>query len=577
MVKTKNLKVYRDLSDCYQHFERKNRLALDLETTGLSPYRDNIAVVAIGDQDGNVLVQHIAGSGWPSALTRLLTRRDVEWVTHNGYGFDWLFLKEAGIPFGEVVYDTLIGEQVLIYQDRHDIRRDLATTMKRRLGRVLKKEMDHSGWSNPTLNAEQVDYASHDVAYLLDVADVQIAEAAKKRMTAALEFEQIVAGVVTKVMWNGMACPRESLDAIKRQMEIDAIESTKRVQYALPDINLNSPIKLKNRINDLYDLGLENVRKETLMEFEEGFPLFKDIRISKASIKRTGFYDDEWAETFIIDNILHGHIWTLGANTSRMTSSNPNLQQIPRDMRNIVGNQPGFKVISADYAQIEVRLMAFYANDKRLAEACATDLHSQMARQMFKTPFGPVQPHLRSPLGKYGTFSWQFKGSYKAVIRSALKGGTRMSRTDAERMLLNLNRSFPATAKAHKNAADLVKGGLLVVDLPLGHKRAFRPGFMSPQKYLNTLDQGSAAVGLKEGLVEMDCRGLTDYVGGLVHDEIVSTGVPESEAEEYEREMVDAMKVGMVRMMDGVRKQYPRSDFIEVPVEVESKVGLTWK
>ena len=575
----RNLTVYRDISECYEKFERQHRLGLDLETSGLSPYKDDIAVVVVADDSGNVLVQHVWADGWPTALTHLLNRDDVEWVSHNGYGFDWLFLLNNGINRPQLVYDTLIGEQVLIYQNRRNVRRDLASTMKRRLGVNLKKEMDHSGWTRNYLNEEQVEYASFDAANLIRVQDAQLEWAVERRMQDGLEFEQRVARSTTKVMHNGMACPLSNLKQRRVELFEEAKEATSRVVTAFPGLNVNSPQQVVARVNQALGLDIPNARKETLLEYKEAHPLLDDIVTAKAAIKRTGFYDDEWTDRYIIGDRLFGHFWPTGANTLRFTSSNPNLQQIPRNMRRIIGNEPGLVVVSADYAQIEVRMLAFYARDHLLIQACQDDIHTFMARAMFSIPpdeYVAKDDERRSPLGKYGTFSWGMGGSYKAVVRSAAKNGTQLPEATAKQMIRGLNNRFKPSAALIRRAGELVKAGNLVVMLPHGNRRAFLPGEASRTKWLNTTFQGSAAAGFKEGLLEMDERGVIDYVGGLVHDEFVATGVPEEIGEDFAAEMSDCMILGMERMMEDVQQMNPKSTFIPVPVEVETKVGATW-
>ena len=569
--------MYRDISECYEHFAKAPRLALDLETSGLSPYKDNIAVVAVADSVGHVLVQHVWADGWPEALEMLLNRQDVEWITHNGFGFDWLFLKNAGFPWPPISYDTLVGEQVLIYQDRHNIRRDLGTTMKRRLGREIKKEMDHSGWTRNYLNDEQVKYAAYDVAYLTDLADAQLQVARERNMMKALEFEQLVAIIASKVMWNGMSLPLSILHDKRDQLSKETSLATMRVSAMFPGMNLNSSRQVREGVLAKLGLELPNAQKETLMEFQEFHPVMADIIAVKAAAKRTGFYDDAWAEKYVIDDRLHGHFWPLGANTGRFTSSNPNLQQIPRNMRGIIGNEPGKVVVAADYAQIEVRLMAFYAKDGELIKACEDDIHANMARVMFSVPADkPVPTELRSPLGKYGTFTWIFGGSHKGIINAARKGGTQLPEKTARDMKKQLDRRFWKTRTTHNAARRMVDKGSLILELPLGHKRQFLPGTASHTKWLNTLCQGSAAIGFKEALIEMDAAGLVDYLGGLVHDEFVATGIPANQGEEYAREMEECMITGMKAMMNDVKSRYPKSTYLDVPIQVESKINEAW-
>ena len=155
-----------------------------------------------------------------------------------------------------------------------------------------------------------------------------------------------------------------------------------------------------------------------------------------------------------------------------------------------------------------------------------------------------------------------------AVVRSAAKGGTKLPEATAKRMIINLNKRFRATHATHQRARQLVKNGALTVMLPYGHRRAFLPGQATHTKWLNTTIQGTAAVGFKQSLLEMDRRGLIYHIGGLVHDEFVATGIPEAAGQEFAAEMEDSMKLGMQMVMDDIAQRNPKTTFIPVPIAV---------
>ena len=106
----------------------------------------------------------------------------------------------------------------------------------------------------------------------------------------------------------------------------------------------------------------------------------------------------------------------------------------------------------------------------------------------------------------------------------------------------------------------------------MGHKRHLVGAKKRPQVVCNTLVQGTAAAGMKMGLMECAKDGLIKYMGGLIHDEVVNTNVPTNEAEDLKvaaRRLSSKCFVGM-RKMDF-------DQLLMFLVEVESKVGQYWR
>lgn len=565
--------VYRSLADCWVQMAQAPSLALDIETTGLSPYNDRIAVVQLATPEGDVLVDHTAHTGISPQLCSLLSEPK-NWITQNGTNFDLLFLIQENLPPPGDHYDVLIGESVLNTQARHDRKKDLGSIMHRRLGRSYKGEITHS-WLVPELSDEQVDYCVEDVRWLHDIRRVQEDLAKERQLGYAMHKEQQLTKLVSKISSNGMALNEQVLEERKVTLLEEAEESRERIKGVLPGVNLNSPKQVVEALNSI-NIPVANAQAKTFEAWKGRWPILGDILVVKRADKRADFYDDEWVEKFVKAGRVRSLYYQIGAETGRFTARDPNLQQIPRNMRGIFGNEPGYCVIQADYGQIEVRIAAFYSRDQDLMQAFySEDLHSFMAQTMF--PDKEIDKEWRSK-GKHGTFTWVFAGGAKAIKAKSEEGGMEeaLSLEESQEVLNQLRRRFVGMRKWHSQAAAQSRGGgAKKLTLPWGHHRLFPPGQATPQRWCNTRIQGSAAIGFKEALFCLEADGLLDYVGGLVHDEIVATSVPEAYADEYRVAMVAAMQRGMNNMLEEVMS-HSRIPYEKVPIVVDSTVGAAW-
>ena len=570
-VRFQSGKAYRDIAECYEGLAASPTLAVDIETSGLCPWRDRIAVISVAAMDGEtVLVQHTAHEGIPPALIMLL-RECPEWITHNGANFDLLFLAQEleGLP--QKHWDTLVGEQVLAVSGRHDVSKKLGATMRRRLGVDAKMDIDHRTWMLPHLTDEQISYCAADVVHLHGIRQVQYREAAERELGEAMLKEQALTTRISRIILNGMPVDPKVLAEKRRQLIQEAAAATKRVTGTFPGMNLNSPKQVKEGIEGKVGLKLPNTQAVTLKAWQGAYPILEDILTAKAAAKRTGFYDDNWVSEYVINGSVHSRIWQLGANTTRMTQTDPNFQQIPRNMRSIVGNQEGRLVVWADYGQLEVRITAHYAQDRNLIEACAgPSIHAAMALNML----GVKEPNEdQLTVGKYGTFTLMFDGSWRSIKHSAAKGGVAITDAAAKEMENNFRSRFPQVNEMHIGARTRAKRRAYKVRLPWGHQRVLIGDMLSSQIICNTKVQGSAAIGLKEAIFEMDRQGLLPHIGGLVHDEVVAINVPEPYADEFKVTLEECMIVGMTRMLESTVKN---DNYMKVPIIVKASSGPAW-
>ena len=555
--------LIRDFATGFHLLKQDTQIALDIETTGLNPWGDKTAVISLfGATTRQPVVLHVLYESWDPVI---LDRPDVTWVTHNGTGFDLLFLRQHGMHI-QKHYDTLVGEQVLTTQNRHDVRRNLGATMKRRIGHDFKLHIDHSTWQRPHLTDEQLEYCINDVKYLHEIKTEQEALAATRGMTVAMNREQELTRIIVDIENIGMHLSQK----VYREMYAHAVAQAAKAQQRLhaqfgKAFKANSAPQVKAALKTI-NIEAANTTAATLGSIPRR--LAQDILIVRKAGRRTGMYSEDWMDKYVDDNNrVHSRYWQLGTETTRFSSSGPNLQQIPRNWRRMFGNEDGLKVVSVDYAQIELRIAAMLSRDADLVEALhSEDFHSEMAKVSFAKE---LVNSIERRGGKAGTFTWIFCGGVEGMLTmdatnrvdaqllrayenpddtaDELELEPQMKALLAGDILSRLRSRFKGVTRWHNNAKAQVQTRRQVITIPLpwGHVRHLVGYDRTAGRIVNTQVQGTASIGLKEALFIMDARGLTEYTGGLIHDETVATSVPEADAYEYGEEVRKAMIEGM--------------------------------
>ena len=265
------------------------------------------------------------------------------------------------------------------------MKRDLASTMKRRLGKDYKRVIDHETWQRPVLTKEQLEYAAADVQWLHPIKEEQVKQAGRRGLDTALVNEQRLTLLVVRMCKNGMPLRRDILDQKRTLLIEQAQEAMAYIGAKLgPKFNPNSPKQVVKAVREITGIDIPDAKAETIAPM--GLELTDNIMIVKRAKKRADFYDPDWYAKHVTDGVVRASYWQTGTDTVRFSSSQPNLQQIPKNMRDVFGHQEGLAVVSADYAQIELRVMADVANDKELKDALESeDFHSYMATIMFDT------------------------------------------------------------------------------------------------------------------------------------------------------------------------------------------------
>ena len=547
-----------DTEEAIRHLSQFPTLALDIETTGVNVHIDRAAVVSLAGPDHVAAVLHYprAEDKIPQSVVDLLNRKEL--ITHNGTTFDMLMLHHQGVR-PRRHYDTLIGELCLRTEGGWKVKNDLASVMKRRLGKSYKLDIDHETWKRPDLSNEQLAYAAGDVEWLHDMKGVQESETRRRGLNYALIKEQELTSAVIEMQMVGMPIDFEQFAAVRAGAlaEGEAALANLRAEFG-PTFNPNSSQQIQKALREHYGLRIPNARAETLGKHEHTHPAVGQILVAKRALRRSGMYSDQWLADYAPLGRVYPRAKQIGAETKRFAYSSPNMQQIPREWRRVFGGEPGKKVITADWDQLEVAIAAHVADDDDLRRALGSeDFHAFMAHSMGvlpedTPPSTPEYSELRQR-GKAGTFTYFFGGGANGIISAAAKWGGEITQSEAWGMIRGLNKRFPVSAahikrirRRHDNPSPYI------AKLPWGHERLMRVQSRSAAAMVNTPVQGTAAVVMKEALLELHRRRLTKYIGMVYHDEVVAVSVPEQEAEDFKQELQESMEIAAATVVDSV-------------------------
>jgi DNA polymerase I len=562
------IQIIRDAREMAKALEHDHTIGFDTETTGLSPWRDRIALMQFyGDESGALGAIQIKNGQVPQELKDLFTK-DRTFICHNAVAFDILMLATHDVPWQECNwYDTLVGETVCVSTGRKDIRKNLKSATHRRLGVTLDKGIEHGHW-HEELSDEQLEYATQDVAHLPALMRAQIQKAVETNQLEALQLECEIMPYVARMTVNGLPCPVEKMREFIAVQEQELQKYHGKMIATFGDINFNSHVQIKKAIRQIFGMRWESTAEPALLDkiYDDPIaaPLAQLILNYRAPAQRLKMYDDDFIHEHIINDFIHARFWQCSADTGRFTCSNPNLQQVPRDGRWFIGSRPGYDLVSVDYSQIEVRVAAYISGDQALMEVLDNDdVHRSVASLIFQTPAGLVTKEQRRK-AKAAVFALLYCGGVTRLYNQARQDGSPMTMEEANDVFTAFFSKFQGLWKMRLKAIAMSKNNRMnIVRMPSGLRRVLMGMDNRPSVILNNTVQGFAAAGLKQGMRIAGKHGLFEYIGAQVHDELVAS-VPQKQS----RDFGEALKADMIEGM-GL--------YLPVTVKAEVKSGPVWQ
>jgi DNA polymerase-1 len=274
------------------------------------------------------------------------------------------------------------------------------------------------------------------------------------------------------------------------------------------------------------------------------------------------------------DDRLHPNFRQLGARTGRMSCSNPNFQNIPRDdlrLRYAIKADPGKKLVVCDLDSIELVLLAAFAGNGTIHEAVTTgkDLHAITAQRVGLTGRRRSTGATESPRdqGKRLNYLIVYGGGIKAIMK-----WFGVARDRARQIMDAMHKAYPeVTALQSQIDWKLEDRGYLESPLTQRRYRMYGSGYVAVQKegykFINYLIQGTAADVLKIAIANLHERGIP--IVAAVHDELIAH-VDAADSQEAAHEIEQAMTHGFEMAADGRRLEEV------VPITAEAKIVDRW-
>ena len=564
------------------------KLFMDTETTGLDPLTHDLCLIQIRAgkkvfiiDAGKIGAGHHLGFHY-SGLEMILEDEETLKVFHNAV-FDLKFLQCYLFP--EIrfrnIFDTFLAEKVLTAGIKSGC--SLKAVAKKYLSIEMDKSEQTGFKKGQDLTEDQIHYAVNDVEVLEGVFEKQKLELLQAGLipTARLEFSIIPA--VVEIELHGIEIDTQKLEVLKDALTKERDELQKeltRLCSGIADedsqgdlfgrekqINFNSPAQVKKILSKMGQ-RVDSTGIGTLEKLDSDFARAM-VKYRKTSKLLSSFVDPLPKHINQKTGRIHPEFSQMGTDTGRFTCQNPNLQQIPHDQewRDLFTARPGYKILTADYSQIELRIMAEFSQDKAFLEAYrkGIDLHTRTAADVFQVPIDQVTKDQRSA-AKAINF-----GLCYGMTQKGLSARLNISEEKAQEFITAYYKAYPVV----KNTLDglgmkAVKEGHSIT--VLGRKRYFqKPDSFGLEKAIerkgrNTPIQSTCGDILKKAVfyIQDEIWNLPAWIINLVHDEVVI---------EFREDGEEIMRVVAEECMVKAGR-----DFLKlVPVEVDISVDNVWR
>jgi DNA polymerase-1 len=404
-------------------------LSIDLETTSPNPMLANIVGVALcpaPHESYYVPVAHRALTdsstkqlGLSLVLDKLKPIVESQEIAKIGQNlkYEIVVLEKYGLKLNGISFDTMIAAH-MIDSSRNSYSLDELCRLY--LGHQMISYKDVTGTGKSKINFDEVelevarDYASEDadVAMLLSrILAPKLDEINLMDVFRDIELKFIK--VLAKVEMNGVHIDSDKLKELSKEFEslLKQIEKDifSEVGY---EFNLNSPLQLREVLFETLDLPQKKQTKkgepstdvEVLTDLSKFHLVPEKVLEHRTLSKLKSTYIDSLPKLINSDTgRIHTSFNPVGSSTGRLSSSDPNLQNIPiksaqgRRIREAFIPEEGYTLLSADYSQIELRLLAHFSKDDNLIEAFLndSDIHNRTAAEIFGVTEDLVTPDMR--------------------------------------------------------------------------------------------------------------------------------------------------------------------------------------
>jgi DNA polymerase I len=571
-------------------------LAIDTETTGVNAMRAVLVGISLSVKPESayyVPVGHYTNEpqlpldAVVGALGPAFSRASLPKVGHN-IKYDMLVLDRHGLPLQGIRYDTMIATYLIESSQRalnlKDVAFDkLGTEMTHIVDLIGKGKSQSTMASVPVGTAADYACADADVTLrLMRKTEPELRSGGLDRLFADVEMPLVA--ILAQMEQDGVAIDSEYLRAMSVKLGEQLADIEDRIYASVGHrFNTNSTKQLATVLFD--ELGLASNRRtktgystdaDTLELLRGAHPVIELILESRQLGKLKSTYVDALpAMVNPSTGRLHTSYNQTAASTGRISSSDPNLQNIPirtpvgREVRrSFIAEKVGWSLLSADYSQVELRILAHVTQDANLVDAFTNgeDIHSATASLLFNVPLPEVTSDQRR-IAKTTNF-----GIIYGISDFGLSQQLSIPRAEAAEFIRQYFARYPTVREYLNRTITQARTDGYVTTL-LGRRR-FIPEIHAPNQQIrsqaeraaiNMPIQGTAADIIKIAMVRLSAslreRGFQSRMILQVHDELLLE-CPDDELAVVRPIVVDTMEQAMTLL---------------TPLKVDSKVGRNWR
>jgi DNA polymerase I len=579
--------------DLIKHLELQKEVCFDTETTSLDPHQATLLGIAFAYHPGEayyvpVPEEQAAARQIVQEFKAVLESTIICKIGQN-LKFDISVLQRYGVAVSTPLFDTMLAHYLLVPDMRHNLN-VMAEQYLHYTPLPIEALIGPRGKNQKNMQTVDValvkEYAGEDADITLQIYQKLASEIAAQGLEKLLyEVEFPLVNVLAAMEHTGVKVDTGALAVLSENMAHESQALAQEIHASAGEVfNIASPKQLGDILFSKLKLiekpqktktGQYATGEEVLQVLAKEHPIVEKIMEYRELKKLKSTYVDA-LPTMIspVDGMIHTSYNQAVAVTGRLSSTHPNLQNIPirtekgqAIRKAFVPRNHDHLLLSVDYSQIELRIMASFSQDPSMMAAFRTgkDIHQATASQLFKVPIEAVNKDMRRK-AKTANF-----GIIYGISPFGLAQRLNIPRSEATALIQAYFKEFPAI-KAYMDAVVEKAQAQGYVTTLLGRKRELRDinsrnavlrGF-AERNAINMPIQGTAAEMIKLAMIRihdwMRQEQLRSRMILQVHDELVF---------DAHQEEIPHLQQHIPKMM---REALP----LEVPIEVAIKVGPNW-
>ena len=569
----KLIETEKDMDDFLAYFMTRKVFSLDTETTGTDPITAKLVGMSFSCKENEAFYIPVPQDDSKAKETvkkiKPLVENPASLKVGQNMKYDIIMLARYGAEVRGEMFDTMVAHYVIQPELRHNMDYLAEIYLNYRTIHIeeLIGEKKKGQKKMSDLTPQEIyKYACEDADVTLKLKNILEKELQEKNDEKLFrEIEMPLVPVLAQMEMNGARIDTAALKNISEELsaKMQAIE-TEIYALAGTEFNISSPRQVGDILFNRLQLiekakktksGQYSTSEEVLESMRHKHPIVEKILDYRGLKKLLTTYVDALPQLINPETgKIHTSFNQTVTATGRLSSSNPNLQNIPvrdengREIRRAFIPDDGCLFFSADYSQIELRIMAHMSGDKGMVEAFRSgeDIHTDTAAKVYKVPAAEVTKAMRSK-AKTANF-----GIIYGISAFGLAERMGVDRREAKELIDEYFKTYPGIkAYIEKSVDDAKRNGYAET---LFHRKRFLPDINShnavvrgyaERNAVNAPIQGTAADTIKVAMINIHNRlkreGLKAQMIIQVHDEL-DFNVPENEKEQLQAIVMEEMQ-----------------------------------